>query len=311
MEEKSQIQTGLPDSCILLGGQPRSGTTMLSSILRCTPGHFQAFELHMRKPSFVRGLDGRYTRNIFKELDLPPREFDQIVAQTDAGRMNLGAWVGPKEEVSAEQLTGGETGDFAGEFAARAMLVTKLLRRVAQIHGKQRWGFNILGDLMYADIHAAAWPNATFIHVIRDPRDQAMSILQLNEQREVRGQQSFYVDYRHAAQGWCRTIGATRRVIAANDLRCVEVKYEDLTMHTDKEIARLSQVLDLDIAHGLNFYEQGFVETHTKRFKHHDNLRKAVHTGSVGRWREGMSQSETEIFYEVAGELMTKLGYPR
>lgn len=82
-------------------------------------------------------------------------------------------------------------------------------------------------------------------------------------------------------------------------------------MHTDKEIARLWQVLDLDLARRLNFYEQRFVETQTKRFKHHDNLRKAVNTGSVSRWREGMSQAEIEVFHDVAGELMAELGYLR
>lgn len=223
--------------------------------------------------------------------------------------MNLGAWVGPKEEVSAEPLTGNETDDFENEFVARAGLVTKLMRRVAEIHGEQRWGFKILGDLIYADVHAKAWPNATFLHVIRDPRDQAMSVLRLNKQREARGQQSFYDDYRQAALGWRRTLEDSRRVLADHNLRFVEVKYEDITVHTEREIGRLSGALDLDLAEGLNFHEQGFVDTHTKRFKHHDNLRKAVNTSPVGRWRDGMSEAEVAIFRDVTGDLMDELGY--
>lgn len=49
METKSEVQTGFPDSCTLLGGQPRSGTTLLSSIMRRTREHFRTFELHIEQ----------------------------------------------------------------------------------------------------------------------------------------------------------------------------------------------------------------------------------------------------------------------
>ena len=166
----------------------------------------------MRKPSLVRGLEGRYNRNILGDLGLPPEEYDAILEGTDTGRMNLGAWVGPKEEVSAEALTGRETDDFAGELAARGGLVSRLMRRVAEIHGKTGWGFKILGDVIYADVYAAVWPNATFLLLIRDPRDQAMSILRLNAQRAERDQPAFYEGYRDAARGWRETIETARRV---------------------------------------------------------------------------------------------------
>lgn len=309
METQDAIQTGIPDPCILLGGQPRSGTTMLSSMLRCAPGHFQAFELHIRKPSFVVGLEGRYTRNIFRDLGLPPQEFDALVSAHGTAGMNLGAWVGPKEEVSAEPLSGRETEDFPGELAARAALTTVLMRRTAERHNATRWGFKILGDIVYADLFARAWPNATFILLVRDPRDQATSLLKLNEQRVARQQQTFYDTYREAAAGWRNTIETARRVMAQHRLRCVETRYEDLAMQPEREAARLSAALGLDLTAGLEFHRADFVDTHTKRFKHHDNLRNPVNAASVGRWKETLAPADAAVFAEVSGDLMKDFGY--
>jgi hypothetical protein len=309
MEAQGELQAGIPDPCVLLGGQPRSGTTLLSSILRCTPGHFQAFELHIRKPSFVAGLEGRYTRNIFRDLDLSADEYDRIVRATDCSQMNLGAWVGPKEDVSAEPLSGRETSNVEGELRARGELTSRLMRRVAQIHDANTWGFKILGDIVYANEFARVWPNAKFILMIRDPRDQAMSVLKLNEQRSARGQQNFYDDYRQAAQGWRDTIEYARAVVAHHNIRCIETRYEDLVSNTDAELSRLSDALGMDLSKGLDFNQREFIDAHTQRFKHHDNLRNTVNAASVGKWRESLSAQDLAAFIEVAGDLMSELNY--
>ena len=309
MEAQGELQAGLPDPCILLGGQPRSGTTLLSSILRCTPGHFQAFELHIRKPSFVAGLDGRYTRNIFRDLGLPPDEYDRIVGAWDCSAMNLGSWVGPKEDVSAEPHSGRESSNFEHELRARSELTGCLMRRVAELHDATTWGFKILGDIVYADLFARIWPNARFILMIRDPRDQAMSVLKLNEQRSARGQENFYDDYRQAARGWRDTIEQARAVIARHKLPCLETRYEDLVSDTDAELSRLSQALNMDLSRGLDFHQREFIGAHTQRFKHHDNLKKSVNAASVGKWRETLSAQDLAAFIEVAGDLMSEFDY--
>lgn len=198
MEAESRIPSCISDSCILVGGQPRSGTTLFSSILRSSETHFQAFELHIRKPSFLVGLEGRYTRRIFAGLGLPEQEFDKIIALVPSAEMNLGAWVGPREQVSAEPLSGKETTNFLQELRARSWLTTLLMRRVTELNRKSRWGFKILGDIVFADTYCSIWPNATFILIIRDPRDYALSILELNKQRQARKQPCFYKDVAEA-----------------------------------------------------------------------------------------------------------------
>lgn len=309
LEKEDAVSAGLSDHCVLLGGQPRSGTSLLTSILRTSPELFQAYEVHIRKPSFLVGNDGRYTRRIFEQLGLPPEEFDRIAAEADRGAMNLGAWCGPKEEVSAEPLSGAETDRFVQELTARGELATRLMRTVAAMHGRERWGFKILGDVIHADTYAEVWPEATMILLVRDPRDHALSVMKLNKQREARGQPNFYDDYPSVARGWCETIGEGLEAIRSSGLRYLVVRYEDLIGDTDNELQRLSDKLDIDLSRGREFHKADFIAVHTSRFKHHDNLKRPINSESLEKWRSQMSDADVGIFSEIAGALMQQYGY--
>ncbi len=309
MAEKNRISASVSEACVLLGGQPRSGTTLLSSILRSGRDHFQGFELHIRKPSFVVGLEGRYTRNIFAQLGMEPAAYDRILAEFDLEAMNLGSWVGPKEKVSAELPSGKETDSFATEMRARCALVDRLMHEVARGHGAKTWGFKILGDIIYADQYRAAWPDARFIFMIRDPRDHALSVLKLNEQRAQRSQQMFFADYADVARGWVETLVLGRAVLAEHRIPYIEVKYEELTRDPETEVKRLEDFTGSDLSGGLSYYQSDYIKTQTARFKHHDNLTRPINTDSVGKWRHVLSDAENAVFIEIAGQAMRDLGY--
>lgn len=280
-------------------------------MLRTSNDLFQAFELHIRKPSFVLGNDRRYTMNIFKQMGLPNADYHKLVHSVEAleSKMNLGAWAGPKEEVSAELLSGAETDCFQEELAARGVLTSALMHHTAEIAGKPRWGFKILGDIIYADQYAAVWPNATFILMVRDPRDHALSVMKLNEQRLARGQQLFYPDYAAVARGWRETIEKGTRVLEDNKLDHVVVRYEDLVLNTKATLKRLGRALDIDLTEAEEFYKADFVDSHTQRFKHHNNLKNPVNSDSVDKWKKKMSLDEVAVFRDIAGDVMVAHGY--
>lgn len=309
MEEEGQVQAGIPDACLLVGGQPRSGTTLLSSILRATPTHFQAFELHMRKPSFVVGLDGRYTRNIFSQLGLPPDHYDATVETHDTKPMNLGSWVGPVEEVSAEPASGGETSRFREELRARAELVSTLMRETAAVAAAESWGFKILGDIVHMPEYAHAWPNARVVVLVRDPRDQISSVLALNEGRRARGQAPFYPDVTAAAEGWVRTYTDGTAALQSAGTPHVILRYEDLVDETAATVDRLGDWLSLDLRAGLDFKDHSFVADHQSRFAHHPRLTQPIDQSSVGRWRTALSEDQVADILMVTTPLMTRFGY--
>jgi hypothetical protein len=280
-------------------------------MLKTSDDLFQAFELHIRKPSFVMGNNSRYTMNIFKQMGLPNEDYHEIIEShsDEEEEMNLGAWCGPKEEVSAEPLSGNETKNFTQELVARGRLTTSLMRKTAELEDKARWGFKILGDIIYADKYAAIWPNATFILLVRDPRDHALSVMKLNEQRIKRGQQLFYQDYAAVAKGWRETIEEGTRVLKDNNLNHIIIRYEDLAQNPTKTLKKLAKALDIDLSNAEGFHEADFIATHTKRFKHHDNLKNPANTASINKWKKQMNKEEIAIFSEIAGDLMKKHHY--
>jgi hypothetical protein len=167
-----------------------------------------------------------------------------------------------------------------------------------------------LGDVIYANAYAKVWPKATMILLVRDPRDHALSVMKLNEQRASRGQPNFYDDYAAVAHGWRETIGEGLEAIRTSGLRHVVVRYEDLVREPDEELRRLSDNLNIDLSAGRDFYKADFIAEHTTRFKHHDNLKQPINKGSLEKWRTEMSDADIAIFAEIAGPLMQRYGYP-
>ncbi len=309
MEAPLRFPTGLSSRPVLLAGQPRSGTSLLTTMLNMSTDLVQAYEIHIRKPSFINGLDGRYTYNILQQFDLERADFDMILSQHDLDKMNLGAWCGPKEAVSAEALTGWESNDFVNELFHRGCLVNDFMEHVAHIKNKSRWGFKILGDVIHISEYAQVWPNATVILLVRDPRDHALSIMALNELRKKRNQDVFYNSYSDVAMGWLKTVDYGLKKIEESGLHHLVIRYEDLVFDPIKTCNRISEELSVEMSRATNFYQSELVEKHVSRFKHHDNLQKPVNANSIDKWRSAMSASDQAIFSEIAGDVMTTYGY--
>ena len=221
------------DKCFFLGGQPRSGTTLLTSLLNSSIDLFQAYELHIRKPSFILGNNKNYTKNIFKYLGLSETKYLEIIDnhKKNFENMNLGNWSGPKEYSSAELLTGKETVNFSSELLFRGQLVSESMNELKYIHKKKYWGFKILNDMIHIDEYFKIWPNSFFIILIRDPRDHAISVLKLNEQRIKRNQQLFFKDYEDVANHWKKDYQTTFEKIDKYKINSYVSKYEDLAQN--------------------------------------------------------------------------------
>lgn len=267
--------------------------------------------MHIRKPSFLVGNNGNYTRKIFGQLGLGSPEFDEVCSRLECvqPQMNLGSWVGPKEAVSAEPLSGNETAEFERELWARGVLTTELMRLIKEKEERRKWGFKILGDIIYADKYSSVWPNAIFILLVRDPRDHALSIMELNKQRTARGQEPFYPDYRDVARGWKQTVDGGKRALVEKGISHVVLRYEDLVREPQSILRQLSGDLGIDLSEGLEFYRAGFVERHQKRFRHHANLGRPINADSLDKWRTRMSEADAAIFREEIGETMADYGY--
>ena len=98
-------------------------------------------------------------------------------------------------------------------------LLAYLHEQYAQQSGKQIWGQKTPRFIRYGDLLKSTYPNARFIHLIRDPRAVAVSLTK----SEVHRSNTYF-----AANRWLRDVQAGYDLKQRYPDDVLEIKYEDL-----------------------------------------------------------------------------------
>jgi hypothetical protein len=187
----------------------------------------------------------------------------------------------------------------------------------AQRERKPRWGEKTPRYVGRMPQIQSALPEARFIHVVRDGRDVALSVLD----RTVRDLTTADV-----AGRWKRKIEKARA--AAPKLRhYVEVRYEDLILDTEPTLRRICEFTDLRWdAQMLDYHERSperLAEMKRalpsdgrsaeldveRRMATHAMTTRPPDADRVSRWRRQMKESDRQAFEQVAGGILADLGY--
>ena len=186
----------------------------------------------------------------------------------------------------------------------------------AEGEGKRRYGEKTPGYVFLMPQIAALLPEAHFIHVIRDPGDTALS-----------WRKTWFApsqDLRVLGEGWRKHVEAGRRAKSLVP-RYVEVRFEDLVLHPERELQRLCAFLSLPWdpimldyrARGAARLERLQGRQHAKgpmiareeRTRIHTNLTRAPDADRLDVWRREMTADERRMLEEAAGPLVRELGY--
>ena len=137
---------------------------------------------------------------------------------------------------------------------------------------------------------AEVYPDARFVHIVRDGRDASRSIV---------AQPWGPDNVKDAAEEWRSSVAAGRDAAPALGDRLLEVRYEDVLADPSTAIPRIYA------HHGL---EGGIDEALAAAGEKANIGRHDKRIGS-GKWREGWSRREVRDFDRVAGDLLRELGY--
>jgi hypothetical protein len=149
------------------------------------------------------------------------------------------------------------------------------------------------------------FPNAQFIHVIRDGRDAALSA------RAKWGAHAPYMDLVYLLSNWQHAVTIGRREGERLGIgQYLEIQYEELVNQPEAVLRRVCAFL------GEDFHP--FMLDHTVLARqigpgpdNHEEVLLPVHSSSIGRWQIGMSPFERKLADRIAGPLLSDLGYPR
>jgi len=190
---------------------------------------------------------------------------------------------------------------------------TDAVRRVfflyAQIQGKSRYGDKTPKYVCDIPILAKLFPEARFIHIIRDGRNVALSIQEIG----IKSGLFRFRNIGECAIHWRERVERGRKAgRQIGSERYLEVCYENLVEYPERTVRSLCEFIDLKFHNGMLQYFERANEL-VASFKNpliQRNLFLPL-TKNLRDWRHQMSKKDLALFEILAGSLLSELGYER
>jgi hypothetical protein len=148
------------------------------------------------------------------------------------------------------------------------------------------------------------FPDALYVHLIRDGRDAALSFLAMPPGIVTETWMHPRTPAQFACQ-WRTEVAAARRLGGRAGARYLEVRYEELVGDVESTLRRICDFARLEYEPSMVDYA-GNVDVSAK--PHQQRLMQPP-TKGVRDWRTQMSAADVEAFEHVAGDLLRELGY--
>jgi hypothetical protein len=274
------------DRPIFIGACPRSGTTLLRTMLNTHPD--LAIPRETRFLPFV--WDNRQRWKHLDERAVRNRLAKQIARRdwTRAERLQT-----PRPKMVRRMTAAPPT---LGSVVGTGFVL------YAESTGKRRWGDKRPMYSRYLDAIFGMFPDAQFINVIRDPRASVSSMRKLGW---------FRGDITPGLELWERSLRAVepwRKVLHKDQF--LDIRYEDLVTDPVGLLTGVSSFLGLapeTIPTMLSYHEHND-ETSTR---YHSRLAQPVSTDSLRAWDAMLDADDVALIEQVTGKWMDQFGYER
>jgi hypothetical protein len=267
------------DAGFFVVGCPRSGTTLVREILDGHPRLAVIDETH-----FVLGLAPRRWAN------RRPATLDDVLRHH-----RLPFWDVDPEALRAEVLAAGPVPERFPDF------VDAVLSAYARLQGKARWGDKTPGYVEHIDRLAGWFPDARFVHVVRDGRHVAASLAERSWGSRTAVSGAFW---------WVRKVRAGRR--AGERLgpeRYLEVRLEDLVAEPEVWVERLCTFLGEAYDPSLLRYHER-VAGSGRPLPEQERHLVLPPTAGLRDWRARLSDADAAAVEAVCSRALAELGYP-
>lgn len=258
-------------------GSARSGTTLLRMMLNA-------------HPQVAIPPESRFIVELYPGID--EIEVGRFLEALGSHRQFI-SWKLPIDLVAAELPEGGTV-----SYATAAVAP---YRAFAKTLGKQRWGDKTPRYVLDIPLLASLWPEARFIHLVRDGRNVALSYADVPFGPKTVAK---------AARLWSKRVGAG--VEAGTNLgdRYVEIRYEDFVTDPEVQARLLCGFLGLEYDAAMLEYttrSRGQVLPRASKYNPHVTEEPIAHTRS---WETDMPDGQVAVFESIAGRLLERFDYP-
>jgi hypothetical protein len=277
---------------IFILGSGRSGTTVTASLMNRLPG------VHIAKETGFIGQSVELLRDV-----ATPRSRQQLIEVVNSWLV-VEKWSGRASEQGFA--------DFCQQHQLRG--ASAFIHYVWQIDSPTPWEqLSFIGDNTPLYVLSIPWllelfPDAKFVHVVRDPRDVVCSVMSMRFGAD---------DPIVAAMEWQHALGcwlmAERMVAPANR---IEIRYEDLCMSSASTLRKLTEwlspemqrldlenVLSVDGAPGRGTFQN------VAEMPHHQRLQEPLNAGRIGRYQTELTANDIARIEAVLQNGMLACGY--
>ena len=182
--------------------------------------------------------------------------------------------------------------------------VAGLYAAYATARGKPRYADKTPSHLQAVDLLAERFPNARFLHIVRDGRDVTASVLTMDFGPER---------FAEAARSWRRRVlRAHRSGQTLGPLRYREVHYEQLVADPEAVLREACAFFEVEYSPAmLQYHERADEFLGGLRHTHHIQGIRRPPTVGVRNWRLDLTPHQISVFDEIAGTALDALGYER
>jgi LPS sulfotransferase NodH len=271
---------------VFIVGCPRSGTTWLYHILLSSGG----FAIYRNEPkifTYLAPLFGGFRSHAQRE-----RFLQKWLASEDFDRSGL------------------EAAEFRRRFLAGCRSAGDCLRlimeSIASQQGAERWSDCTPDNLLLMDSIQRAFPDARFIHCVRDGRDVALSLAQQAWIRPLAGDRAVPAVI-PAALYWAWAVARGRALGERLGSAYLEIRYEDLVRTPQAVLDRIAAFLD----HPLDYAR--IQQTGIGSVKRpNTSFAGAIRTEGfqpLERWRKACPPEQLGRIEALVGDRLEELGY--
>ncbi len=288
---------------VFLVAKDRSGTTLLQTMLDSHPKIRAPLEsrflLHLKSKYqhitlWTKKLKSQFIKDLFKE-----------------DKMTL-LW-----ELDMEALHGRIQG--LPEITTYGEMCRQVYVSAKSFHPKESAALIVDKNPVYAlmiPLVLEIYPEAKFIHLVRDYRGNANSIRNFLKNANLK----------ELGMNWVMTNMEIEKIKQKMPEKFITLRYEDLLDRPQQELQRLLHFVDLDFHSGMLSYHNrisGAISDYVERSPNervrkvreigmatvHKNLSKPLNTTLKVKWKESFSQKEIAILEEYCSRFGEKYGY--
>jgi Sulfotransferase family len=221
-----------------------------------------------------------------------------------ANRRALAEWIAGRKETKFRDL-GLDAAEVVEEIVAGPPTLGSALgivfRAYARKFGKPRWGDKRPSYFKHMDVLLRMWPDAQFVHLIRDGRDCVASLKEMPW---------YNLDSYHAISAWREAIDYGRRYAPRlGPDGYYEVQYERLVTDPATELAGLCGFLGEEYHPGMTEPQEIAKLTVPPQKKWHSRTQNAVTSGRVGSWQHRLESWEISLAEAALGARLQEYGY--